>query len=328
MRSPIFFLLLAVAAHAELPTVGSIVSLGPAFDQLIAPDTKIEVLASGFDWSEGPVWDKEHKRLLFSDVPANTIFQWTEKDGISVYMNPSGFTGPDGYGREPGSNGLAFDQSGRLLCCEHGDRRVSILTKDGGKRTLADNADGKRLNSPNDLVVHRSGAIFFTDPPYGLPGQMNDPRCELDFCGVFRLDPDGTITVIDRTLDRPNGIALSPDQQTLYVAQSHGTAPHVVAWPLDENLSPGERRVVFDASSLGKKLPGSPDGLKVDTHGNIWTTGPGGVLVISPDGKLLGRILTGQRTANCAWGGDGSALYLTADAYILRVQTLTKGSGW
>jgi gluconolactonase len=328
MKTTALLLLSALAAHAEPSTVGTIVSHDPSFDKLVAPGTKIEVLGSGFNWSEGPVWEAAANRLLFSDVPENTIFQWTAKDGIGVYMKPSGFTGPAGYGREPGSNGLAFDKDGRLLCCEHGDRRVSVLTKGGGKRTLADNYQGKRFNSPNDLVVHKSGAIFFTDPPYGLPKGPKDPTRELDFCGVFRLDPNGTVTVVDKTLERPNGIALSPDHRTLYVAQSHGPAPHVVAWPLGDDLSPGRRRVVFDASDLSKQYPGAPDGLKVDTHGNIWTTGPGGVLVISPKGKLLGHIRTGQRTANCAWGNDGSVLYMTADALLVRVQTLTKGAGW
>lgn len=328
MKPLLPILLLPLAAFAETTTVGTIVRHDPAFDQLVAPGTEIVVLATGFDWSEGPVWDAAEERILFSDVPKNTIFQWTPEKGIKTYMKPSGFTGPTGYGREPGSNGLAFDPQGRLLCCEHGDRRVSVLTKGGGKRTLADNYEGKRFNSPNDLVVHKSGSIFFTDPPYGLPGGPTDPTRELDFCGVFRLDPDGSVTLVDKTLDRPNGIALSPDHRTLYVAQSHGPAPHIVAWPLNDDLTPGKRRLVFDASDLAREFRGAPDGLKVDTHGNIWTTGPGGVLVLSPEGKLLGHIRTGQRTANCAWGNDGSVLYLTADAQLLRVQTRTKGAGW
>ncbi|MDE0595906.1 MAG: SMP-30/gluconolactonase/LRE family protein [Roseibacillus sp.] len=323
-------LLLAVPlVLAERPIIGSVVRHDPVLDKLLAKDAKIEMLTSGFVWSEGPVWDKENSRLLWSDVPANAIYQWSEKnEGHSVFMSPSGYTGITGGYPEPGSNGLAFDAMGRLVSCEHGDRRVAMLTPGGGKVTLASHYHGKRLNSPNDLAIHSSGAIYFTDPPYGLPKREKDSKRELDWFGVYRIETDGAVTLMSKECDRPNGIALSPDEKTLYVAQSHGPQPHIFAWDLKDDGSLGPRRTLFDCSVLSKKYPGAPDGMKVDKDGIIWTTGPGGVLIISPEGKLLGHILTGQHTANCNWGDDGSTLYMTADFYICRIKTLTKGAGW
>lgn len=330
-----FFLLpaltcsLAIAQQSPFPTAGSIERLDPALDQLIAPGTRIEVIASGFNWSEGPVWDKANNRLLFSDVPENTVYQWSAKNGLSVFLKPSGYTGVDAYGGEPGSNGLAFDNEGRLLFCEHGDRRVSMITANGGgKITLADKFEGKRFNSPNDLCVHSSGLIFFTDPPYGLPGKENDPRRELDAFGVYCLHPDGKVTLAVPDLKRPNGVALSPEGKILYVAQSHGEQAWVMSYPVGEAGEVGKGTLLFDATALAKTDKGLPDGLKTDLKGNLWCTGPGGVMIISPAGKLLGRILTGHRTANCAWGDDGTTLYLTADYYLMRLQTLGKGSGF
>ncbi len=320
---------LAEAQQAPFPTTGSIERFDPSLDQLIAPESKIEVIASGFTWSEGPVWDKANKRLLFSDVPENTVFQWSMKDGLSVFLKPSGYTGVGDYGGEPGSNGLTFDNQGRLLFCEHGDRRVSMITKEsGGKITLADKFEGKRFNSPNDLCVHSSGLIFFTDPPYGLPGKENDPRRETQVFGVYRINLNGTISMAVPDLKRPNGVTLSHDGKTLFVAQSHGEEAWVMSYPVDDQGNVGKGKLFYDATELAKTDKGLPDGLKTDTKGNVWCTGPGGVMVINPQGKLLGRILTGHRTANCAWGDDGSTLYLTADYYIMRLQTLTKGSGF
>ncbi|MBK1834385.1 SMP-30/gluconolactonase/LRE family protein [Roseibacillus ishigakijimensis] len=326
MKVSLLLALCALPLSAEETIATRIVSHDAAFETLLSPEAEIEVLASGFDWSEGPVWDAAEQRLLFSDVPNNVVHAWSEKDGLSVYLQPSGFSGPRKNSREPGSNGLAFDAQGRLLTCEHGDRRLSVLTADGGKMTLADTYQGKRFNSPNDLVVHSSGSIFFTDPPYGLPNQGNGPERQLEENGVYRWDENGDVNLVIADLDRPNGVTLSPDEQTLYIAQSHGPAPHVIAYPVQDDLSLGEGRVLFDASTLEPQLPGAPDGLKVDHEGNIWSSGPGGVFIVSPEGKLLGRILTGRRTANLAWGGDDySVLYLTADHDLLRVQTRTRG---
>lgn len=321
--------LAAAAAFAERPTLGSVVHHDPSFAKLIDKEATIEVLASGFVWAEGPIWDKANNRLLWSDVPANTIYQWSEKkEGYSVFMSPSGYTGVTPGYPEPGSNGLTFDAKGRLISCEHGDRRVAALTPGGGKVTLADRYDGKRFNSPNDLAIHSSGAIYFTDPPYGLPQREKDPKRETPWFGVYRIETDGKVTLLTKECDRPNGIALSPDEKKLYVAQSHGPKPHIFSWDIKDDGTLGPQKVLFDCSDLAKKYPGAPDGMKVDKDGNIWTTGPGGVIVLSPEGKLLGHILTGQRTANCNWGDDGSTLYMTADFYICRIKTKTKGDGW
>jgi gluconolactonase len=293
----------------------SIERLDPALDGILAPGTPVETLCTGFDWAEGPVWDEKEKRLLFSDVPRNTIYQWKEGDTeASVFMHPSGFTGVAKYGREPGSNGLAMDAKGVLYFCEHGDRRVSYLTPGGGKRTLADHFEGKRFNSPNDLAIAANGDVYFTDPPYGLAGEEFR---ELDFHGVYRVTPQGVVSLITRDLDRPNGVALSPDGKILYVAQSHGPAPIIMAYPLKPDGSAGEGKVFFDCKGL--EGPGAPDGIKVDAKGNVFSTGPGGCLVLDPAGKLLGRILCGRPTANVAFGNGGSRLYLTSDDRILRV---------
>ena len=321
----------AVAQTINYPTIGQIVRVGPRIDKLIPVEAKIEVLASGFDWSEGPVWVKDRDTggyLLFSDVPQNTIFKWTEKEGITPFLKPSGYTGLLPYSLEPGSNGLTIDRQGRLIACEHGDRRVTAmpLSGGGGKITLADNYNGKRFNSPNDVVAHSNGSYYFTDPPYGLPKRETDPSRETEGFGVYRIGPDRKVSIVVGDLTRPNGIALSPDEKTLYVAQSDPTRPVIMAYPLLPDGSVSKGRVVFGAEGLkAQGLTGGFDGMKLDRDGNIWTTGPGGVLVLSPTGEFLGHIRIGGATANCAWGDDGSTLYITADMYLCRVKTTARG---
>lgn len=327
----VFALLAAVSAAQDtrnFPVLGEVIRLDPKLDRLIPPGAKIEVVAAGFEWSEGPVWVRDGGYLLFSDIPRNSVMKWKEGEGISLYLKPSGYTGAADYGSEPGSNGLVIDPAGRLVSCEHGDRRISVLYPDGGKRTLVDNFEGKRLNSPNDAVFHSSGDLYFTDPPYGLPKQWADPRRELDFCGVYRLGKDGRLTLLTKEMTRPNGIAFSPDERTLYVAQSDAKAAIWKAFPVKTDGSLGPGRVFYDVTASVGKLPGAPDGMKVDRDGNLFATGPGGVHVFAPDGTLLGRISTGERTANCAWGDDGSTLYMTADMYLCRIKTATRGLGW
>ena len=310
--------------QSPFETVGSIERRDPALDKLIGIDAKLEKLAQGFDWSEGPVWLPEEGALLFSDVPENTVYRWSEGKGVTVFLKPSGFTGEKYEGREPGSNGLTLDRQGRVVLAQHGDRRIARLGKDGKSfETVADRFDGKRFNSPNDLCFDRAGRVFFTDPPYGLP---KNAKSETEFSGVYRVDTDGKVTLVTKELERPNGIALSPDQRTLYIANSHGPRPIIFAVELDQNGNPGAGRTFFDTKDLmAKDRPGVPDGLRVDTKGNLWATGPGGVLVISPEGKHLGTLLTGQATANCAFGEDGSTLFITADSLLLRVRTKAKG---
>jgi gluconolactonase len=333
------------------PTFGKLESHDPRFDKLVSPDTKIEKLAEGFSWVEGPLWVKDGGFLLFSDIPHNSLMKWKAGEGVSVYMHPSGYTGITDYGHEPGSNANTLDADSRLVQCEHGDRRISVLTKNGGKRTLADNYHGKRLNSPNDLVFNSKGDLYFTDPIYGLPQHENDPRKEMDFCGVYLLTKivrkdlatspaageDWYINLLTKDLTRPNGLAFSPDEKKFYVANSD---PDHAVWMVydvvgntgsyfeDGFLKNG--RVFFDATAwakAGKK--GLPDGMKVDRDGNIWAGGPGGLCVFAPDGTHLGTINpdTGDPISNCAWGDDGSTLYLTVGNKIARIKTNTKGAG-
>jgi gluconolactonase len=314
------------ADSAAVATNGEIVRLDPRLDKLIPRDAKLEKLADGFTWVEGPVWDKRNACLLFSDIPANSVMKWKEGTGITLFLKPSGYSGTAPYeGREPGSNGLTFDSAGRLVLCEHGDRRVARLESDGKKTTLADRYDGKRFNSPNDLVYRSNNDLYFTDPPYGLPKAFNDPRRELSFCGVFRLKPTGEVTLLTNEVRAPNGIALSPDEKTLYVASSDPQKAVWYAYPVKADGTLGAGRIFFDATSWVKGKPGLPDGMKVDRAGNLFATGPGGVHIFSPEGVHLGSITMDVPTANCGWGGDGSVLYLTANTAIQRIKLTTKG---
>jgi gluconolactonase len=329
-------MLAAGAAFAQVPappvvrpTVGQIVRLDPGLDDIIPPGAKIEVLAGGFAWAEGPVWIKQGGYVLFSDIPHNAVMKWKDGEGVSVYMKPSGFTGVGPYSDEPGSNGLVIDAQGRLVSCEHGDRRIARLETRGGKKTLVDSYQGKRLNSPNDLVYRSNGDLYFTDPPYGLPQRgLDDPTAELDFCGVYRLAKDGTVTLLTRELSRPNGIAFSPDERTLYVANSDAAKAIWMAFPVKDDGTLGTGRLFADVTAAARTMPGLPDGMKVDSLGRVFATGPGGITIFTAAGRALGRIETGQPTANCNWGDDGSTLYITAQSYLLRVRTNTKGKGW
>lgn len=302
--------------------------LDPALDALLARDAVVEHLATGFNWSEGPIWDPKQGALLFSDVPENRVYRWKDGAGITVALEPSGFTGAAYNGRERGSNGLSLDNQGRLTLSQHGDRRVARLAADGKSfETLADQFEGKRFSSPNDHCWDKAGNLFFTDPPYGLP---SDVKQDTAFNGVYRLGANGKLTVITSEMSRPNGVALSPDEKTVYVASSDGKEPWINAYALNADGSVASSRRFFDATDLiaRTKRRGGFDGLRVDVHGNVWTTGPGGVLIISPEGKHLGSILTSRATANCAFGdADHQTLYITADEALLRVRTKVKGAG-
>ncbi|WP_439554791.1 SMP-30/gluconolactonase/LRE family protein [Dyadobacter sp.] len=317
-------------AQKQYPTMGKVIFEDAAFEKLIAKDAKVEVLASGFDWSEGPVWVKEGSFLLFSDDPKNRVYKWEEKSGLSVFLEPSGYTGIGVYSDEPGSNGLIIDSKGRLISCEHGDRRISAMPLQvGGKLTLADRFSGKRFNSPNDIAEHSNGSYYFTDPPYGLNKKHEDLSREIAQFGVYRIAKDGTVTQEIADLTRPNGLAFSPDGKTLYVAQSDPEKAIIMSYPVDASGKVGKGKLVYDATPMLKAgKNGLPDGLKVDKDGNLWSSGPGGMLILTPAGKLLGRIEMNELTSNCAWGGDGSTLYMTVDGYVCRIKTLTKGAGW
>jgi gluconolactonase len=325
---PLLVPLLALAADDKPhPFQWEIERLDPAFDRLVAPGAQIEKLAEGFRWAEGPVW--HDGGVVFSDVLANTAYRWRPgRAQAEVYLKPSGQLTPQAGFRETGSNGLARDAQGRLLLCQHGERRVARY-ENGRFTAIADRFEGKRFNSPNDLAVRRNGDIYFTDPPYGLEGIDKSPLREIPFHGVYRVAPDGRVTLLTQAIRFPNGIAFSPDEKRLYLAVSEGGATRVVACDVQPDGTLANERVFFNAQALRRPgLKGGCDGLKVDRAGNVWTTGPGGVLVVSPAGKLLGRLNTHEPTANCAWGDDGSTLYITANYFLVRVKTLTKGAGW
>ncbi len=319
----------ATASPSPVIPETKIVRKDPRFDKLVPADAKVELLAQGHIWTEGPVWNRRENHLLFSDIPNNSIFKWEEGKGESLFLKPAGYSGQEPFtGKEPGTNGLTFDAQGRLVACAHGDRRV-VRIEGTNKTTLADRFEGKRFNSPNDLAFKSNGDLYFTDPPYGLPKNMDDPGRELDFCGVYRLAKDGKLTLLTREITRPNGIALSPDEKKLYVACSDPDKAIWMAYDLKPDGTLGAGKVFFDATPWVKeKRPGLPDGLKVDQAGNLFATGPGGVHVFAPDGTLLGSFDTGVPTANVAFGNDGSTLYITANTALLRVKLTTKGTGF
>jgi gluconolactonase len=320
----------ALAQEKDYPALGTIERLDPRLDAIIPPGAKVERLAEGFDWSEGPVWISEDGGyLLFSDVPQNVVYRWDEKGGAREAIRPSGYTGSTPRGGEPGSNGLIRDPKGRLVLMQHGDRRVARREGDRFVALVSD-FEGKRFNSPNDGTFDSKGNLYFTDPPYGLEQGVDDPKKELPFQGVYRLTPEGKLTLLTKEMSRPNGIALSPDETTLYVANSDPERAAWMAFPLKDDGTLGPGKVFFDATKLvGPDHPGLPDGMKVDRKGNLFATGPGGVFIFAPDGTHLGTLNTGQATANVGWGGpDGSVLYITADMYIGRVQTKTQGKGF
>jgi gluconolactonase len=331
MKKLLSLLLVPVCLSAvETPSrafKGRIERFDPVFDRLVAPGAAMEKLAEGFTWAEGPVW--LDGGVIFSDVPQNTAYRW--KPGMTqaeVFLKPSGLLTPTPGFREPGSNGLAHDAQGRLLLAQHGERRVARY--ENGKFTaVADRFEGKRFNSPNDLAVRKSGEIYFTDPPYGLDKGDDSPLKELAWHGVYRVAADGKVTLLTKAMRFPNGIAFSPDEKTLYVGSTENNNAHIMAFDVRADGTLANERMFFDARPLLKDgARGGCDGMKVDRDGNVWTTGPGGVLVVSPAGKLLGVLNTGEPTANCGWGGDGGTLYITANHFLLRVKTLTKGAGW
>ena len=317
----------AASHQAQVDPADNLIErLDPALDALLPFSPRLETICDGFDWSEGPVW--KDGTLFFSDVPANILFRWFPgSKHAEVFLEQSGGIPANPNFREPGSNGLALDSAGRLLLCQHGARRVVRLENDGRTQTvLADRFEGRRLNNPNDLVSHSSGAVYFTDPSYGFAEIDASPLKEIPWNGVYRIGPDRTVSLLTKDLPFPNGLAFSPDEKTLYVAVSDAALPRVMAFDVQSDGLLGAGRLFFDAVPLLKRgLPGTCDGLKVDTRGNVFTTAPGGVAVLSPKGKHLGTILIGL-TSNCNWGDDGATLYVTADDRVCRIRTTTQGT--
>jgi len=307
----------------------NIIRIDPLFDRLVPLGVKVERIVGGRKWVEGPVWDRRNGYLLFSDIPDNAVIKWQQGKGTGVFLKPSGYSGKSPFkGPEPGSNGLAIDPQGKLVLAEHGDRRIARLESNGLQTTLVDRFDGKRINSPNDLVFKSNGDLYFTDPPFGLPKSYDDPARETPFQGVYRSGKDGKLTLLTKEIKAPNGIAFSPDEKKLYVSNAD---PRNAVWLVydvkpDGTIEGG--RVFYDGTVWAKTKPGVPDGMKVDRDGNIFGAGPGGIHVFSSDGKHLGSIETGVPTGNLAWGEDGSTLFITSNSNVFRLRLTTKGAGY
>jgi gluconolactonase len=323
MKKIFIFLLINIltlfVVLAQSSEAGKITRLNKEFDRIISVDSKPEKVASGFIFTEGPLWHIDNF-LIFSDIPANRIYKLDASGKAEVFMEKSGYTGIDSPTGEIGSNGLGYDQSGRLLLCQHGNRQLVRIEKDGKLTVLADKFEGKRLNSPNDVVCRKDGTIFFTDPSWGLEKNSNKPKREIPFNGVYRYF-EGRVYLIDSTLVKPNGIALSPDQQTLYVADMN---KKWYSYRLNSDGSVKNKKLFFDASAI--QDIGHNDGMKVDVKGYVYCTGPNGVMVFTPKGKHIGSIQFAEIAANIGWGdADGKTLYATCQTGVYRIKLKNKG---
>jgi len=316
-----------IPVNASWKDIGKIYVLDESLNTIIPAGAKIEKVADGFSFTEGPVWHPDGY-LLFSDPNTNTIYRYNPQNhNVTVYMSHSGYTGPDiGEYGQPGSNGLTIDKEGRLIIDQHGNRRVIRIEKKGPVTVLADRIDGKKFNSPNDIVYKSDGTVYFTDPPYGLPAFFDDKRKELGYSGVFMIK-DGKVQVVSKDLGGPNGIAFSPDEKYLYVTNWDIRDIHhtKTIWRYEVNtdgtLKSGE--IFFDWNFTEDEE--ALDGIKVDKQGNLFVSAPGGVWILSANGKLLGKIVTPERPANMAWGDDGKTLYLTAHSSLYKIRVNTAG---
>jgi gluconolactonase len=306
---------LLLAAAPAPPIAGTVQREGPALDALIPRDARVERIAGGFTWSEGPVWIADGSYLLFSDVPENKMYRWREGERATLFLQPSGYAGSDlAPFREAGSNGLEAGPAGTLLIADSGTRAVERL-------------DLRTRHRQALIDRYGDGSIWFTDPPYGLKDLDASPYKEQKANGVYRLTRAGTVTLVESTLTFPNGIALSPDARTLYVSNSDPKRAVILAYSLSVDGAVVSRRTFADMTALAAQgLPGLPDGMSVDAHGNLWASGPGGIHIFAPDGRELGRIDAGTAISNCAFGdADGKTLFMTAGRMILRVRTKVRG---
>lgn len=324
--SPLFLLLSASCmAQTTYKTVGTIERYDSAINQLISPGAKAEVIAEGFKWSEGPLWVEKPGMLLFSDVPQNTIYKWTPQGGKEVYLKPSGYTSTVERGGEMGSNGLLLDKEGHLVLSQHGDRRMArmdapLTNPTPNFVTLADKYQGKRISSPNDATYNSKGELFFTDPPYGLPGRNdNDPTKETPFNGVYKVKKNGDVVLLIDSLSRPNGIAFFPGEKKLLVANSDPRKPNWYVYDVKgDALENG--RIFYSVAGYDRKLQGLPDGLKIDKKGNVYAAGPGGIYFFNSNGKLLGMLRVPEATSNVALSADEKTIYITNNMQVLRLQ--------
>lgn len=318
----ILLFLVACKVTTESRTFGSVDRMDPELDNIIEREATIEVLSTGYEWSEGPVWIESENMLLFSDVPTNKVYKWTASDSIELYLQPSGYTAEEASkSNEQGSNGLALNSAGQLVLCQHGDRRLAIMDAplDAPQPSfvpVADNFEGKKFNSPNDVAIRKNGDYFFTDPPYGMPKGETQ---QIPFQGVYKVS-NGVVTLLVDSITRPNGIAFMPDEKTVLVANSD---PEKAIWYSFDLTADGmftNAKIFHDATEAAKGENGLPDGLKVDQQGNVFATGPGGVWIFNREGKILGKIKIPAATANCALSPDEKILYMTADSHLLRLK--------
>lgn len=316
------FLALSCTTKPTYKTIGVVERYDQALDSIVSPDAKAEIIAEGFDWSEGPLWVEENKMLLFSDVPMNTIYKWTEAGGKEIYLKPSGYTSSVPRGGEIGSNGLTLDKEGRLVLCQDGDRRMSRmnapLTDPQPKFIpIAENYKGSRFSSPNDATYNSEGELFFTDPPYGLPARSdNDPEKETPWNGVYKVKKNGEVILLIDSLARPNGIAFFPGEKKLLVSNSDPEKPNWYIFDVEGDKLVNGRIFYHAISEPGMK--GLPDGFKIDNQGNVFASGPGGIHIFNRDGKFLGRLRVEEATSNCSLSADQKTLYITNDMQVLR----------
>lgn len=315
---------------ASKDTVGSFIGtfekFDPSFDSIVNAEAKAEIIADGFEWSEGALWIEKDKMLLFSDVPMNTVYKWTAEKGKEVYLKPSGYTGTEpSKSKEPGSNGLTLDNNGNLVLCQHGNRQVAQMEAPLDKpvatfKTIADKYNGKKFSSPNDCVFNNAGELFFTDPPYGLPKQDDsDPGKEQPFNGVYKVKKDGTVIILTDSITRPNGIAFFPGQKKILVASSDPQKPNWYVWDVNgDKFTNG--KIFFSAAGYDSTWHGLPDGCRIDSKGNVYATGPGGIYFFNSDGKKLGMLHLTNATSNCSLSADEKTLFVTNDMYVLRIK--------
>lgn len=316
----------ATATITDAPNT-SILILDPEGNSIIDSTAKVENLAGGFSWTEGPLYISDGDYLIFSDIPANKVMKWKEGEGITTYLHPAGFTAKDARvpENEPGSNGLILDKDGKLVLCQHGDRRIARMTAPlnapiAEYETVADKYKGKRFNSPNDAVYHTNGNLYLTDPPYGLEKGNDDTAKQLDFHGVFRVTPQGAVDLVTKEFNYPNGIAISPDGKFLFVAHSDPDNMVWMKYELDDKGLSKAKSVFYKISDSEKDKPGGPDGMKISRSGYVFASGPGGIWIFNQSAKPVARVLTGQATSNCALSADEKTLYMTCDDFLYRVK--------
>lgn len=320
---------IAIGAYTGASPVGTLQASAPAFWKLVPKGTEVQLVTDGFTWAEGPVWVREGGYLLLSDVPKNRIYRWAPGDrSAQIFLEPSGPSETTGL-REPGANGLKPGLNGYILAAGSGDRGIALINlRTKAKRLLIQRFEGKKFNSPNDIAVAPDGAIWFTDPPYGLDGIEKSPLKEQAEDRVYRLAPNGRVSAMVSDLQFPNGIAFAPDGRTLYVSNSDPKRAVITAWRVSRTGNLSHRRIFADMNALAAKgLPGLPDGMAVDERGDLWAAGPGGIHVIAPDGRELGLIATGVAISNCTFGGaDGRTLFMTSTHQVVSLRTNVRGA--